>query len=84
VLDRAALLALRLGQALAQLPEGRALLERGRDRGVLDDVIVQRRLESAGEGLVESGRRLGGDFDQNIPVVRAVERRARAPKAASD
>ena len=56
VLDRAALLALRVRQALAQLPEIRALLERGGDRSVLDDARLERRLERAGEGFVESAR----------------------------
>ena len=71
-------LALRLGQALAQLPEGRALLERGGDRGVLDDALLERRLERAGEGFVESALRLGGRFDQHEPVVCASSG-ARAP-----
>ncbi len=41
VLDRTAFFALRIGQALAQLPEVRALLERGGDRGVLDDALAR-------------------------------------------
>ena len=58
VLDRAAFLALRVGQAFAQLPEVGALLERGGDRSVLNDALLERRFERAGEGVVESARSL--------------------------
>ena len=80
----AAFLALRVGQALAQLPEVRALLERGGDRGVLDDALLERRLERAGEGFVEPARRLRGRLDENVPVVGAAQRSARAAVSNPD
>ena len=54
VLDRSAFLALRVGQALTQLPEVRSLFERSGNRSVLDDALLERRLECAGESVVES------------------------------
>ena len=84
VLDRGALLALRLGQALAQTPKRRPLIERGGDRGVLNDVLIERRLESARQGFVEPARRLGGRLHENVPVVPAAQRRARAAVAERD
>ena len=84
MLDRRAFLALRLGQALAQLPERRPLVERGGNRGVLNDVLLERRLERACEGFFEPARRLGGRLDKNGPVVPAAQRRARAAVAERD
>ena len=77
VLDRTAFLALRVGQAM-QLPEVRAMLERGGDRSVFNDALLERRLERAGEGFVKAARCLGGRFDQNVPVVGAAQWSARA------
>ena len=54
--DRTALLDLRLGNRFAQTPKLGPLLERRSDRRILDDPVLERRLQRLGKRLVQPAR----------------------------
>ncbi len=77
VLQARALIALGLGDAFAEQPEGLALGRTAGDDGVEDELALERLTERSLERLVELDRGGGrGELDQAVPGVRS---RGRAP-----
>src|SRR5690606_41717593 len=85
VLRRRPVLLLRLGDALAQLPEGVCLRLAGGDDGVADRVrgerLAERRLQRRG-GIARADRR--DAFEERVPRRRRGERRTRAGNIGED
>src|ERR1700730_16858396 len=80
MLDRAAFMALGVRQKFAQLPEIFALIERGGDRRILDDMFLARRFEEREQSRGKPLPALRTQFEQHVPSVFAGQNLARAFK----